>query len=117
MSTTKKITTLTSDTFENSQDYVKNSWEYYKLKAFLHTSELSFSLVKYLLYGFLGLMALFLLSISLALYLGKLFENTVSGFATVGALYLILLFGVFLGRKKLEEKIIIKLSKSLLHDE
>lgn len=117
MSSNKKITSLTADTVDNSQDYVKHSWEYYKLKAFLHTSELSVILVKSLLFGFFGLMALILLSIALALYLTEVFDSAVWGHSLVGVLYLFLMFAVFLSRKKLEEKIIIKLSKSLLHDE
>lgn len=117
MGSTKKITTITADTVDNSQDYLKHSWEYYKLKAFLHTSELSVSLVKWLLYGFFGLMALLLLSIALALFLGEALDNNVLGYGLVGLLYVLLLVGVVLTRKNLEKKIIVKLSKSFLTDE
>lgn len=117
MSSSKNITSLTADTVDNSQDYARRSWEYYKLKAFLHTSELSIILVKSLLYGFFGLMALILLSISLALYLAEAFDNVVLGYAAVGLVYLILLLAVHFSRRQLEKKLITKLSKSLLNDE
>ncbi|MBS9464307.1 hypothetical protein KIM67_17925 [Flagellimonas sp. 389] len=117
MSTIKNISELTSASLDNSQEYAKNSWEYYKLKLFLHTAELSTSTVQIGIMTEMGLAMVLLLSISLALFMGEVFGSLSLGFLLVGLFYFFALFLVFLSRKKIERMIITRLSKTILNDD
>lgn len=116
MESTKKIGTLTTESIDNSQEYLKNSWEYYKLKLFMHSAELTTSILKYSLLGFCVLMGLILSSIALAIFLGSVFENEALGYIAVGTIYFVLMFILFLMRKTIEKIVVLRLSKSILHD-
>ncbi len=113
----KKLSTITSESIDNSQEYLKNSWEYYKLKLFLHTAEFSTTIIKYGILSIFGLIALLLFSLALSIYLGNLTESMSLGFLIVGAIYLVFLLLVLVLKNPLETKIIESLSKSILHDE
>ncbi|NAY91750.1 hypothetical protein GTQ34_07465 [Muricauda sp. JGD-17] len=117
MSSSKKISAITSESLENSQEYFKNSWEYYKLKLFLHTAELSTALVKYAILGIFAFIAVVLLSVSLAIFLGQLLSSSSLGFLLTASLFVLLILVVFSIRKKLERYIVKKLAKSILHDD
>ncbi|MER3376561.1 MAG: hypothetical protein RIM83_18120 [Allomuricauda sp.] len=118
MSSLKKIGSVTAESIDNSQEYLKHSWEYYKLKLFMHTAELSIGSVKLVFFSILGMMALGLFSIALAIYLGDVLENLALGYVLTGALYILLMFVAYaLFRKKIEKRIIKKLSKTILRDE
>ena len=118
MSSLKKIGKVTTESMDNSQEYLKHSWEYYKLKLFMHTAELSISSIKLAFFSVLGLMAMALFSIALSIYLGNLLENLALGYVLTGILYIILMFVAYaLFKKKVEERIIKKLSKTMLRDE
>ncbi|AWX43191.1 hypothetical protein HME9304_00178 [Flagellimonas maritima] len=117
MSSPKKLSTLTSKSFEDSQELIQHSWEYYKLKLFLHVAEFSTNLVKYSLIGSLGLFLLLFLSIALALYIGEAMGNTAIGFVIAALIYGLFLMVIIIMRKKIEKIIVSKLSKSMLHDE
>lgn len=112
----KKIGTITSESIDNSQDYLKNSWEYYKLKLFLHTAELSTTIIKYGVLSIFGLIALLLFSLALSIYLGNLTDSLALGFVIVGASYVLLLGLVLVLKTPLEGIIIKSLSKSILND-
>ncbi len=118
MSSLKKIGSVTTESIDNSQEYLKHSWEYYKLKLFMHTAELSIGTVKFVFFSILGMMAIGLFSIALAIYLGNLLENLALGYVLTGTLYIVVMFIVyaFFG-KKIEKRIIKKLSKTILRDE
>ncbi|MFD2098158.1 hypothetical protein [Flagellimonas iocasae] len=118
MSSINNIGKVTTESIDNSQEYVKNSWEYYKLKLFMHTAELSIGSVKLAFFSILGMMAVALFSIALAIYLGNILENRALGYALTGILYIILMVVVYtLFKNKVEKRIIQKLSKTILRDE
>jgi hypothetical protein len=118
MSSLKKIGKVTTDSIDNSQEYLKHSWEYYKLKLFMHTAELSIGSIKLAFFSILGIMAIALFSIALAIYLGDVLENLALGYVLTGVLYIVLMFVIYaLFRKKVEKRIIKKLSKTILRDE
>lgn len=118
MSSIKNIGKVTTESIDNSQEYVRHSWEYYKLKLFMHTAELSIGSVKLAFFSILGIMAVALFSIALAIYLGNVLENRALGYVLTGVLYIVLMFVVYaLFKKKVEKRIIQKLSKTILRDE
>ncbi len=84
----------------------------------MHTAELSIGSVKLAFFSILEMMAIGLFSIALSIYLGNLLENLALDYALTGLLYLILMFAVYaLFKKKIEKRIIRKLSKTILRDE
>ncbi|WP_036385742.1 hypothetical protein [Muricauda sp. MAR_2010_75] len=118
MSSLKKIGTVTTESIDNSQEYLKHSWEYYKLKLFMHTAELSIGTVKLAFFSILGMMAMGLFSIALSIYLGNLLENLALGYVLTGVLYIVLMLVIYaLFKEKIEKRIIKKLSKTILRDE
>ena len=118
MSSIKKIGTVTAESIDNSQEYLKNSWEYYKLKLFMHTAELSLGSVKLAFFSILGIMAIGLFSIALAIYLGTILESPALGYVLTGLLYILIMVVVYaLFKRKVERAIIQKLSKTILRDE
>ncbi|WP_299129054.1 phage holin family protein [uncultured Winogradskyella sp.] len=117
MGATKNIGALSAESFDNSQEYVKHSWEYYKLKLFMHSAELTTNIVKLSLYGFFALMGFLLLSLALAIFLGEVLNNSALGYICVGVSYFILIAILYFLRKKIEKFVILKLSKSVFNDE
>jgi uncharacterized membrane protein YdbT with pleckstrin-like domain len=82
----------------------------------MHSAELTTSVLKYTLLGFCILMGLILSSIALAIFLGGVLEDVALGYVAVGAIYFLLIIVLFLTRKKIEKLVLLKLSKSILHD-
>ncbi|OQD42416.1 hypothetical protein BUL40_10835 [Croceivirga radicis] len=113
----KKLGTITSESIDNSQELIENSWEYYKLKLFYHTSEISISFIKYFFVGMLSLLALLFLSVSMALFIGQGLDNSALGYLIVGGFYVLLGLVALPLKKWLEKTIIKKLSKTILRDE
>lgn len=117
MSSRKSIGHITSTSLENSQEYLRNSWEYYKLKLFLHTAELSTHIVKCGVLAILGISMLFMVSIAFALFLGELLNSLSLGFLIVGLSYSVALLVTYLLRGRIESLVVKGLAKNILEDE
>tara|TARA_R110001592_G_scaffold58446_4_gene177031 strand:+ start:138 stop:485 length:348 start_codon:yes stop_codon:yes gene_type:complete len=96
---------------EASKELVSKSYEYSKLKAFQITT-LSISMLAklFIIGGFLSLGFVFI-AISGAIALGTYFQNIALGYLAVGTATLIFTFLLYLFRKSLDRKIIIRISK------
>ncbi|UOK43134.1 MULTISPECIES: competence protein [Flavobacterium] len=92
---------------ENIQDNLKNaidsSIEYYKLWLFKVFMKSTTMVVRVLLMLVFFLFFMFFASIGLALYLGKLMDNTVLGFLAVSSIYLLLVLVAYLIKDKIVE--------------
>lgn len=117
MAAEKKISTITTESLDNSQELIQNSWEYYKLKLFYHTSEISISFIKYCMLGIFAIMAAVFLSIGLSIYIGEGVNSSSLGYAIVGGIYILLGMALVPFRGIIEKAIVKKLSKTLLRDE
>ena len=101
---------------ENIQDNLKNAVDssiaYYKLWLFKVLMKSTSMVVKVLLMLMFFMMFVFFASIALALYLGQLMESNVLGFMSVGGIYIVLSFIVYLIKDKIVEgNILEKFSK------
>lgn len=83
-------TTAVEDLFYKSKDYVNTRIELFKLKGINKASNVFASTVTAIFLVVMGLMALVLFSIGLALYLGEILGASHYGFFIVGGLYIII---------------------------
>ena len=104
----ENIKESTEEVQEKVKDVVDSNIAYYKLWLFKVATKSATVLLKMLLLAFFLVMFLFFSSIALALVLGKLFENSILGFLTVGGLYLVLMFIVYFVKEKIVESTILK---------
>lgn len=108
----------TSDVaIEKSEDFLKNSEEYYKLKLFqIATSSLGM-LLKFAVLAFFLFTTYIFLAIALALTLGKMFQNLVLGYVLVASISLVLAYIVYLLRDRIDNVIIKIVSRNFFDDE
>jgi hypothetical protein len=91
---------------ESSEQYLKATQNYIKLKVFEQLT-ISLSLLgKILLLGSLFSIGAFFLAISVALALGDLLNNTALGYLVVGAIFFILTYIAYTKRHLISTKII-----------
>ena len=84
----------------------------------MHTAELSIGTVKLAFFSIFGVMATALFSFALAIYLGDVLGNLALGYLLTGVLYVVIMVVAYaLFKKKIEKRIIQKLSKTILRDE
>ena len=113
----EKLTNSIHDLNENVRDLAKSSAEYYKLDLYKKIIKGVISLVNMMLLGFICLIALFFISIALAIGIGRAMEDLSSGFYIVGGFYLLVfVFIWFLGKKPIEKIILIKSSRTFFND-
>ena len=97
------------------EKYLKTSYEYYKLKIFQQLS-ISVSLIfKAILIGALLILGLVFLAIALAILIGKNTGDYSQGFLWVGFVFLILSLLAYILRKRLNNLITKKLSKTFFN--
>lgn len=105
-----------SDADSTMRSYIDTSREYYKLKAFKIASQGTSGLVKGLMVGILGAMALLFLSLAAAWAIGNALGGIAYGLLTVGAGYIVLAVIAYLLRNKINKPLLIKLSQYYFHD-
>lgn len=112
MSVIDSINEASNKALNQSEEYLKKSHDFYKLKIFQQLS-ISISMIfKVLVIGSLVLIALVFLAISLAFFLGALLESYALGFVLVGLLFSLVTFLLFVFRTYIDTKVISKLSKT-----
>ncbi|NND87730.1 MAG: hypothetical protein HKM28_00625 [Flavobacteriaceae bacterium] len=105
-------------TGKKTQDYLKNTAEYYKLLMFKSTMKISTSLVHALLMGSMFLLFLAFFSVGIAFLLGKLFGSILWGFFAISGIYLSLFFLIlFLGKEPIVKFMLSKFSELILEEE
>ncbi|ESU24145.1 hypothetical protein FEDK69T_05790 [Flavobacterium enshiense DK69] len=87
----------------NLKNAIDSNTEYYKLWLFKVFMKSTTMIVRVLLMLVFFLFFLFFASIGLALYLGKLMDNTVLGFLAVSVFYLIMVLIAYLIKDKIVE--------------
>lgn len=113
----EKLTNSIHDLNENVRDLAKSSAEYYKLDLYKKIIKGVISLVNMMLLGFICLIALFFISIALALGIGSAMGDASAGFYIVGGFYLLVFaFIWFFGKKPIEKIILIKSSRTFFND-
>jgi hypothetical protein len=113
----EKLTNSIHDLNDNVRDLAKSSAEYYKLDLYKKIIMGVISLVNMMLLGFICLIALFFISIAVALAIGTALEKPSAGFYIVGGFY-ILVFALiwFFGKKPIQKIILIKSSRTFFND-
>jgi uncharacterized membrane protein YhaH (DUF805 family) len=113
----EKLTNSINDLNENVRDLAKSSTEYYKLDLYKKIIKGVISLVNMMLLGFICLIALFFVSIALALGIGRALDDASSGFYIVGAFYALIFVIIWIyGKKPIEKIILIKSSRTFFND-
>ncbi len=113
----EKLTNSINDLNDNVRDLAKSSADYYKLDLYKKIIKGVISLVNMMLLGFICLIALFFISIAVALALSNVIGEPSSGFYIVGAFYLLIFaFIWFFGKKPIEKIILIKSSRTFFND-
>ena len=113
----EKLTNSIHDLNENVRDLAKSSADYYKLDLYKKIIKGAISLVNMMLLGFICLIALFFISIGLALGIGIALGVPSAGFFIVGAFYLVIFVIIwFFGKKPIERIILIKSSRTFFND-
>ena len=86
------------------KEYMSINRELMKLEATERISVIGSGLISGLLVTILGLFFLFFVSLAAGFYFSKMTGNNYSGFLIVAAFYLLMVFILFLSRKKMVEK-------------
>ncbi|KPM32137.1 Hypothetical protein I595_1786 [Croceitalea dokdonensis DOKDO 023] len=101
-----------SEAAEKGQAYVKTTKKYYELKVFQQLAIFSSSASKWAIYGGLCTLGLIFLAVAAALALSQYFNNAALGFLSIGLLFFLILGIALVYRKKIEQKVIQKLSEN-----
>jgi hypothetical protein len=88
------------------QSYLETSKEYVRLQVFKISMQLVTTMVKGLLLGVLGLLALLFLSFYAAQTIGSYLEGEYLGYLVVGGFYLLASAVAFIFRKRLEKPVL-----------
>lgn len=96
---------------EIGKKYVEKTISYYKLKLLKTLTENVSNIIKVTVISIFFMIMLLFLSISLAIYIGNILENSVFGYLIVSAIYLLIVIFIYLSRKKIDKKVIQAISK------
>lgn len=89
-----------------AQHYLETGKEYVRLQVFKISMQLVTTMVKGLLLGVLGLLALLFLSFYAAQALGSYFGDMYLGYLVIGSFYLLASAIAFIFRKRLEKPVL-----------
>lgn len=96
---------------EAGKEFVSKSFEYTKLKAFQLTTLSIGILTKLIIIGGLASLGFIFVAFSVAIALGRYFQNVALGYLAVGLIMLLISLLIYLIRKSFDKKIIRKMSK------
>lgn len=102
----------TSEAVDNGEAYIKTTKRYYELKVFQQLAILSFNGTQFAIYGSLCILGLIFLAVASATALNEYFESRFLGFLIVALLFFVLAGFFYLGRKQIEKRVILTLSKN-----
>jgi len=97
---------------ETGEAYVQTTKKYFELKVFQQLAILSTAVIKMAIYGVLSTLGLIFMAVAGAHALSSYFDNDALGYLSVAGLFLILIGIIYLLRKKIENSVIKKLSKT-----
>ncbi|MGB1210591.1 MAG: hypothetical protein ACPG41_04160 [Lacinutrix venerupis] len=112
MSVFDSINEASNKALDQSEEYLKKSHDYYKLKIFQQLSMSVSMIFKVVAIGGVFLIGITFLSIALAFYLGALLNSYTLGFVIVGLTYAIISSLLYVFRGSIDSKVILKLSKT-----
>ena len=113
----EKLTNSIHDLNDNVRDLAKSSTEYYKLDLYKKIIKGVISLVNMMLLGFICLVAVFFVSIAIALAISTAMDQPSAGFYIVGAFYVVVFIIIWIfGKKPIEKIILIKSSRTFFND-
>lgn len=102
---------------EKSEDLLKNSEAYYKLKLFqIATSSLGM-LFKFAAFAMFLFITLVFIAIALALSLGRYFQNLALGYIIVAVIFLVLAVIVYLLRNNIDNLIVKIVSRKFFEED
>ncbi len=101
---------------EQTQNYLKSSVSYYKLKAFKFLMKSITSMAQLLIIGFILVIATLFISLAISAGIGALLDNMFLGFLIVGAFYILVAVIVYLKRGSLERKILEEFSQDFFDE-
>ena len=101
----------------NIKAFAHSNAEYYKLKFFKQAMKGAVGLVQGLLLGIFFLFALMLISVALAILISEAIGVPSAGYFIVGGFYFLLfLFVLIFGRKPIEKKLLLKISRKFFNE-
>ena len=112
MSILQSLDDTTNKATKSGEDYINKTRKYYELKVFQQLTILSSYVLKIAIVGSLSVLGLIFLAISGAAALGSYFESTALGYLSMGLIFFIIGFIIYLSRKSIDRLIIQKLSKT-----
>ncbi|WP_055437502.1 hypothetical protein [Lacinutrix algicola] len=112
MSVINSINEASNKAIDQSEEYLRKSHDFYKLKIFQQLSISVSMIFKAVAIGGVFLIGLIFLSIALAFYIGKLLGSYTMGFVVVGLIFSICAVLMYVFRGYIDEKVIQKLSKT-----
>ncbi|WP_452223186.1 hypothetical protein [Lacinutrix chionoecetis] len=112
MSVIDSISDASSKAVDKSEEYLRKSHDFYKLKIFQQLSISVSMIFKAVAIGGVFLMGMVFLAISLAFYIGALLDNYTLGFVIVGVILILCAFLLFIFRSFIDSKVIQELSKT-----
>lgn len=117
MSVFKSIHTSSEKAIEKSEEFIKNSEKYYKLKIFqVLTSSLSM-IFNFAIVGIFILIAFIFLAISISSTIGEYLDNPFWGYISVAFIFFAFGFVAYLMRNHINNLVIKNLSKKYFDDE
>ncbi|NHF61005.1 hypothetical protein FK220_016760 [Flavobacteriaceae bacterium TP-CH-4] len=110
------LESTSKDAFASGEHFFESSKKYYELRIFKQLAITTTSLVKIVLVGSFCLLGLLFGTVALAIYLGDYFGSLVQGFLTTGVILFCIAIIILLLRKKMDKKIIRKLSETFFDE-
>ncbi|HTN67996.1 MAG TPA: phage holin family protein [Dysgonamonadaceae bacterium] len=113
----KKVSTLFEEMKDDFSNYISNRLKLLKLQTYIKTSKTVGLLTYGLIIVLLMLLALSMVFITLAIYLGSLLESMPLGFAIVSLFAILIVIVVILSRKSIRSKFTNIMVSSLMSDD
>ncbi len=96
---------------KNAQEFIENSYAYYKLSVFKKLTKSTSSMIIFMIIGAVLFGAMLLITFALALFIGTWLDNWGLGFLIMGGIYLLIAVIVYYGlRKTIERKVLVRAS-------
>lgn len=113
----KKVSTLFEGMREDVSNYITNTLEIWKLNTYEKISKASANISYYIVFGVVIIIALFMMLVTLSLYLGELLANTWAGFGIVSVAFLLVLLVLILSKKSFKKSITNKVVSFLMEQD
>ncbi|MBB4118440.1 MAG: phage holin family protein [Mesonia hippocampi] len=104
------------DLNEHTQNYIESLLAYYKLDIFKKTSQSAAMLVKLLCIGSLFLFFLAFTAFAFAFLIGAALDSYSAGFFIISGVFLLITILIYIFRKQLVDKVILKRFSTLFFD-